>query len=347
MSAQWTTQLNRMVSSEMRFIQLAEELKDYFNAPIGDFYTSSAHRWLVYTIAFIMAGLLTFIALEIYELSDPLVKIELTFAGMYAWHTAINFALSLAVSDLLVVWFIRPWGAYEERTVSKFWIIFLAACLLSYTSQRTLVYKLVALYEPALLWVHEMDPLMRPGVFPMFGFMLPFWVLMGTIATRIMLRKQSQAQELFRVRIDAILEDRQWQAEAESRIPAKDEPGHLEETENLIPLPADAGVPGLPIQKVGHVTAEDHYLRIYYQSKEGLKDILIRMTMNALSSRLPDHQFAQIHRSHIVNLEQVAGLKRSGRNMRVATKHGDFELPVSRYRLPDILPKLEKYLHPN
>lgn len=334
-----------VVPMKIYFVNLLEELIGYFNTALGDFHVSSAHRWLVYTTTFIMVGLCTFISLEVWEYSDPLLKITLTYKGMYAWHTSINFALCLAAVDLLAARLFRSWGGYERRSVGKVWILLFATYLVGFISQRTLVYKLVVLHSPEVLWVYEMDPLMRPGAISMFLFMLPFWVLMGYGIVRIMLSKQSQAQELIRVRIDTILEERQWQAEARSR--ASEQAAQARRDDDIIPLPPDAGVAPLHLDQVCHMTAEDHYLRIYYQSDDGLKNILIRMPLKTLSARLPSHRFVQIHRSHIVNLEQVAGLKRTGRNVRVATKHGDFELPVSRYRLPEILPELEKYLHPN
>lgn len=63
---------------------IVEELSDYFNTALGDYYVSSAHRWLVYTITFLMVGLFTFICLEVYAQSDPLLKITLAFKGMHA-----------------------------------------------------------------------------------------------------------------------------------------------------------------------------------------------------------------------------------------------------------------------
>lgn len=290
-----------------------------------------------------MVGLFTFICLEVYEQSDPLLKITLAFKGMHAWHTSINFSLCLVLLDLLAVHFFKSWGAYEKRSVGKVWILFFTTYLAGFASQRTLVYRLVALYSPELLWIHEMNPQMRPDALSMLLFMLPFWGIIGYVVIRVMVSKQVQAQEWFRVRIDTILEERQWQAEAQKRANRSEQAAGDE----MVPIPADASVAPIRINQVGHVTVEDHYLRIYYQSDVGLKNILIRMPLKTLSARLPSHQFVQIHRSHIVNLDQVAGLKREGRNVRVSTKHGDFELPVSRYRLPKILPEIEKYLHPN
>ena len=325
--------------------RLTENLGEYLNAGLGDFYVSSAHRWLVYTVTFLMTGLFTFISLYVYDHSEPIINIQLTFKGMYAWHTAINFTVCLAMVDHLAAWFFSSWGAYEHRSVGKTWMILIATYLVGYASQRILVYGLVALYSPSLLWTYEMDPSMRPGLVPMFLFMLPFWCIIGHVVIRIMIRKQTQAQELFRVRIDTILEERQRQLSLEHSRQGAVKEGCCPEDNGYLPLPPGEGLSPIRMSQIGHVTSEDHYLRVYYRSDDGLKNILIRMALKELVELLPAHQFIRIHRSHIINLEQVAGIKRSGRNVRVGTKYGDFELPVSRYRFPRILPELEKYLH--
>ena len=47
MKVSFASYLNRQV----------ENLNGYFNTGLGDFYISSAHRWLVYAVAFIWTGL--------------------------------------------------------------------------------------------------------------------------------------------------------------------------------------------------------------------------------------------------------------------------------------------------
>ncbi len=334
------------VSINTYWDQLVENIAEYFKVGLGDFYVSSAHRWLVYAVSFILTGLFTFISLGMYEHSDPLLRIPLTFKGMYAWHTAINFALCLAIVDHLSGWSFKSWGVYERRSVGKTWVIMGVTYVAGFVSQQTLVYQLVALYAPAILWTYEMDPTMRPGILPSFLFMLPFWGVIAYVVIRIMISKQAQVQELFRVRIDTILEERQRQLSQERSEPRAEDTTSAIEADAFLPLPPGEGLPSIRISQIGHVTSEDHYLRIYYQCNGGIKNTLIRMALKDLNALLPGHQFIQIHRSHIINLEQVAGVKRSGRNVRVGTKYGDFELPVSRYRFPKILPELEKYLHP-
>jgi hypothetical protein len=223
-------------------------------------------------------------------------------------------------------------GALSARSGSSLW-------------QRTLVFRLVSLYAPGLVWYFQMVPSQRPGVLSMFLFMLPVWLLIAYVIIAIALNKQAQAQELLRVRIDTILEERRRPAPARRPpTPQDNEPKTLDD-EAVIQLPAESGTAPIRLRQVGHVTVEDHYLRIYYQTDGDLKNVLIRMPLKELCAQLPAAQFIRIHRSHIVNLKQVAEIKRAGRNMRVITKHGNFVLPVSRYRISLILPVIENYLH--
>jgi DNA-binding LytR/AlgR family response regulator len=158
---------------------------------------------------------------------------------------------------------------------------------------------------------------------------------------RMILTMQASSEELLRVRIDTILEER-----------GRGAAGHLKEQlkpstiDHQLQLPTDPGAGPIYLSQIEHVTVEDHYLRIHYHVNSQRKNTLIRMPLKELSARLPEDQFARIHRSHIINLAWVDGVKRVGREVQLTMKHGDFRLPVSRYRLPQLLPVLEKFLNP-
>ena len=57
--------------------------------------------------------------------------------------------------------------------------------------------------------------------------------------------------------------------------------------------------------------------------------------------RLPADQFIQIHRSHVINLAHISHVKKKNRSCELILKHGDHKLPVSRYRLPKVMPYIE------
>ena len=340
-------ELNMVVAVTTKLAQFRDEIGDYFKTTLGDFYISSAHRWLVYAITFILVGLCTFLSLYARAIGNPLLKSPLTFKGMYAWHTAINFTFWLAAVDQSAAWLFKPWASYDRRTVGKVWILFTATFPIGFLFQRTLVFRLVSLYAPGLVWYFQMVPSERPGVLPMFLFILAVWLLIAYVIIAIALNKQAQAQELLRIRIDTILEERRRPAPSLQSTTPQDNTSKTLDDETVIQLPVEPGTDPIRLSQVAHVTVEDHYLRVYYQTDGDLKNVLIRMPLKELCAQLPAAQFIRIHRSHIVNLKQVAGIKRAGRNMRLVTKHGNFVLPVSRYRFSQILPVLENYLHPD
>jgi DNA-binding LytR/AlgR family response regulator len=307
---------------------------------VADFYVNPGHRWLVYTLTFIISGLGAFLAGFAYDYYDPLVTVPLTFIGMYAWHTATNFALWLCILDMLMAFIISQWGAYDRRTVGKTWILFLITYLVGFISQRILVYRLIALYFPVLLWVYGINPSQRTNAVAAFLVILPSVLMVFYFLMRIMLGMQRRSEELLRVRVDAILEERGRQ-KADPISSAEEGPGSEDE---FIDLPLEQNRQPIRFSQIEHVTIEDHYLRLYYIANDVLENVLLRMPLRELVERLPRDQFIQIHRSHVVNLQSISGIKRSGRKVRLALQISDIKLPVSRHRLPHLLPVLEQYL---
>ncbi len=324
-----------------RLANIKTDIADYCRTSLADFYVSPAHRWLVYAVTFILAGLGAFGALTVYDIADALTTVPLTFKGMYAWHTAANFALCLWIVDMLIAVGAASWGAYNRRTVGKTWLVFLITYGVGFISQRILVYRLMVLYSPGLVWTYGINPSQRPGSWSSFLLVLPMVLVIAYAVMRMILSMQARSEELLRVRIDTILEER-------ARYAANDDSEQIqpEAVDDRLELPTDPGVGPIHQSQIGHITVEDHYLRIYFQIDGNCKDTLIRMPLKELSARLPSDRFARIHRSHIVNLDWISGVKRVGREVQLTVKHGDFELPVSRYRLPQLLPVLEKFLNP-
>lgn len=122
---------------------LGEEVCTYFRSSLADFFSIPAHHLMIYAVSFILFGVGVFAALAIYDYSDLLINIELKFMGMNAWHTAANLTVCTILADMLFAYVVRPWGAYERRTVGKTWIIFFAGFLLGFLSERTVAYKLI------------------------------------------------------------------------------------------------------------------------------------------------------------------------------------------------------------
>ena len=91
---------------------------------------------------------------------------------------------------------------------------------------------------------------------------------------------------------------------------------------------------------IRNIAVDDHYCYVHYRHGDGYAKRDLSMPLRDLSALLPA-DFVQVHRSHIVNLRHVQLVKRKNRSVRLALA-GEFEVPVSRYRLDQVLPKLHQ-----
>ena len=67
---------------------------------------------------------------------------------------------------------------------------------------------------------------------------------------------------------------------------------------------ADGIVP-IPLDSVSHIEAADDYVTVH--SRAGTH--LLHVTLGDLQSRLDPERFLRIHRSHIVNLDEIAAIR--------------------------------------
>jgi DNA-binding LytR/AlgR family response regulator len=83
----------------------------------------------------------------------------------------------------------------------------------------------------------------------------------------------------------------------------------------------------VPVQEIRYIQAGDKYTVVHTADGEHL----IRTPISELAAGLDPEIFWQVHRSTIVNMDQVAATRRddSGR-LFVRLRSGDVELPVSR-----------------
>lgn len=86
----------------------------------------------------------------------------------------------------------------------------------------------------------------------------------------------------------------------------------------------------LPVESIVAVHANAHYTTLY----DGKMSLFCPLAIGDVESRLDDRRFVRVHRSHIVNIERIAGLRRSGDNGLVELA-GETRctVPVSRSRL--------------
>lgn len=156
--------------------------------------------------------------------------------------------------------------------------------------------------------------------------LLPFWFVLTYIFIQPYLNEGLKS-ELSRLReINGMLEHRRSERmkAAPSRI-------HFESGRTGFTLDADA---------IRNVVVDDHYCYVHYRSQQGYTKRDLAMPLRDVRELLSGN-FLQVHRSHIVNLNFIKAIRRRKRAIRVILD-GDYEVPVSRHRLDEVLPQIRR-----
>jgi two-component system LytT family response regulator len=93
----------------------------------------------------------------------------------------------------------------------------------------------------------------------------------------------------------------------------------------------------IPVEEIDWISADDYYACLHV----GTKDHLLRESLTSLEARLDARRFARIHRSAIVQLDRVRGLRTTMRGDEVVLRNGS-RIPVSR-RKRSVLEDLLRY----
>ena len=116
---------------------------------------------------------------------------------------------------------------------------------------------------------------------------------------------------------------------------------------NVIAFTAEKGDLKLPIalENLLYIDSPDNYATIHYMNKTKLSHYLIRNTLKWMEENLTnDRSLVRCHRSYIVNLDKVKGLRK--------TKEGIFlemdalntpDIPVSKTYYEKVMQKFSKY----
>lgn len=97
-----------------------------------------------------------------------------------------------------------------------------------------------------------------------------------------------------------------------------------------LPVERDGSTRYVPVDDIVAVHANAHYAYIF----DGISKLFCPLAIGEIEARLDNDRFLRVHRSHIVNIERVAGLRRAGDNgvIELAGSH-TYTVPVSRSRL--------------
>lgn len=98
-----------------------------------------------------------------------------------------------------------------------------------------------------------------------------------------------------------------------------------------LPIERDGTTHFLSVEQVVAVHANAHYTYVF----DGRSKLFCPLAIGDVESRLDTGRFARVHRSHIVNIDRIVGLKRAGDNglIELASDEQHYTVPVSRSRI--------------
>lgn len=106
-----------------------------------------------------------------------------------------------------------------------------------------------------------------------------------------------------------------------------------------LPVERDGAVHYVAVEAIVAVHANAHYAYIF----DGNSKLFCPLAIGQIEARLDTARFARVHRSHIVNLERVASLRRSGDNGIIELAGEEhYTVPVSRSRIRWLKSRLEQ-----
>ncbi len=302
----------------------------FTNKPLGSYFSIPIFRFIMVILMILLSGILTFLALELYAFINPGKTVPLAFKGMYAWGTAINFGLSHYLVDICAALFTGPWGKYKHRTVGKTIAIWFFGYMIFFVIQRTLVWEASIFYFP---YFNE-SYIIRPGHMDSFLFCFPFWLIIIFICLLTMVkiihlvgRKEVEYIVLGNKTITAEKEEQKEQKSDSIFISSGKERYKIE------------------TGRISHISSEDHYLKIYVKEDREVKSIFIKKSLKSIREKLPENDFLQVHRSHIVNRSWIQSLERNKNSYTLILSDGlSTRVPVSRHRIPDLKPHLSRFM---
>lgn len=87
----------------------------------------------------------------------------------------------------------------------------------------------------------------------------------------------------------------------------------------------------LDINTIYYAQSNNNYTTLFYQTKEGIKKKLIRVTLKNIDEQVSVHkQFIRCHRSYLINKKHIVNVEGNARSLTVSLRDIDKKIPVSR-----------------
>lgn len=97
-----------------------------------------------------------------------------------------------------------------------------------------------------------------------------------------------------------------------------------------LPVERDGATQFVPVERIVAVHANAHYTFLF----DGTARLFCPLAIGDVESRLDTDRFLRVHRSHIVNIDRITGMRRSGDGARIELAASErYTVPVSRSRI--------------
>ncbi len=113
--------------------------------------------------------------------------------------------------------------------------------------------------------------------------------------------------------------------------------------ETAIEIPGKKGL-RLDATAVSFVRVVEHYCYIHHWNQGQLNSLEVKLPLKEIQVLLPVQMFIQVHRSYLINLSHITRLKKVTRSYELFLRATEESIPISRYRLSEVLPRLQPFL---
>ncbi|ASP32841.1 MHYT domain-containing protein [Labrenzia sp. VG12] len=282
------------------------------------------------------------------------------YLGMYALHDSLHmqhdpayvFASFLIAFNAagLAIWLLFGFGRRPPILISAI-VLALAISAMHYTAMTGLTYELEANADPGLA------PVFSPGMLAIVVSCVAFLVSGLFLLALVPAQDASNtdhAPEIAEDASDVVESERSTPGEDGSSAlmlepePARKAASGLQAAARSVRTAANAAKRTLPIECDGQkaqigiaeifaIHADAHYTRLY----DGSREFFCPLSISEAEQQLDPKVFSRVHRSHIVNLQQVSSFNRSGDGgvLVLAGDEGQ-TVPVSRSRWGRVKAKL-------
>ncbi len=283
----------------------------YMKQPLGSSYGLLPNRLLIYLLwAACLLGSTFFILFLILGISDGVSFLLRNFPLVcaLALYLAALFALSLLLVDMAASYLWPRRMAYGRRSLGRQWMVLGAGLALG-----------LCAHQGAFPFMMQLCGLGPESLPPVNLYLVPLWcaAFYDCLLAVPLAHDQSGSAPTAAP------------APAAAASPSPPGPGS-------VTFRVDSRRLSIHLKAISHVHIEDHYCRVFYQSPQGMRNILVRETLKGLINQLGPDSLLQIHRSHLVNKNHVSAYRRQGRKHWLLLVSGGEPLPVSRRRQAEV-----------